>query len=113
MQAKLIVQGDVTVVSLSGRLAIERTPQLKRAFVENLSAKKVVFCLNELNFVGSSGIQMFFNLLEDFKKNQIMDVKVAGLNPDFKRLWMHNLREIELHESVEKAVESYCLPQDF
>lgn len=107
MQAKLHVQGDITVVSISGKLQIEKTQHLKKVFEENLSDKKVVFCLDQLSFVGSSGIQSFFNLLSDFKASGKMDVKVAGLRPDFLRLWSFGARQIELHENVEQAVESF------
>lgn len=111
MQAKMRVEGDITVVSLVGRLAIEKTHQIKMAFEQNLNNKKVIFCLSELSFVGSSGIQTFFTLLEEFKKNSVMDIKLVGLHPDFLRVWTFAERVIPLHENVEQALMSYQNPE--
>lgn len=110
MQAKMRVEGDVTVVSLKGRLAVEKTQQIRMIFQQNLNKKRVVFCLNELSFVGSSGIQTFFSILEEFKKKEIMDIKLAGLHPDFLRVWTFAERVIPLHQNVEEAIFSYQNP---
>lgn len=107
MQAKVLNRGDVTIVSLQGRLEIERANYLKKICLDNLKNKKVVFCLDELSFVGSSGIQNFFGFIDEMNSNKTMNVKLAGLKPDFMRLWSFAQRSVELHQNIDSAVESF------
>lgn len=107
MQAKMLQLGDVTVVTLQGRLEIERANYLKKVCLDNLKNKKVVFCLEGLSFVGSSGIQNFFGFLDEVNKNKMMNVRLAGLKPDFMRLWSFSDRNVELHGSLDEAMKSF------
>lgn len=107
MQAKMLQLGDVTVVTLQGRLEIERANYLKKVCMDNLKNKKVVFCLDQLSFVGSSGIQNFFGFLDEVNKNHTMEVRLAGLRPDFMRLWSFSERNVQLHKSIDEAVKSF------
>ena len=108
MDIKLVLDGDITIVSLSGRIEIEKTLSFKKACLQNFSDKKVVFCLKNLNFVGSSGIQNFFSILNDLNTSQKLQVKIAGLSPDFQRLFsFSHCASLEMHESIEGAVQSF------
>ncbi|HWU42999.1 MAG TPA: STAS domain-containing protein [Bdellovibrio sp.] len=109
MEVKLLLDGDIAVVSLSGRIEIEKTQSFKRACLENFKDKKIVFCLKNLNFVGSSGIQSFFGVLNELNAEKKMNAKLAGLNPDFQRLFKFTeCSSLELHESIENALLSFC-----
>lgn len=108
MNIKLLLDGDIAIVSLSGRIEIEKTQSFKRACLQKFSDKKVVFCLKNLNFVGSSGIQNFFGVLNDLHGNKKMAVKIAGLSPDFQRLFQFSeCGHLELHDSIENAMQSF------
>lgn len=108
MEIKLVLDGDITVVSLIGRIEIEKTQSFKKACLQNFSDKKVVFCLKNLNFVGSSGIQSFFGVLNDLNSNHKLNLKIAGLNPDFQRLFnFSQCANLEIHESIEGALQSF------
>ena len=48
MEVKLLLDGDITVVSLSGRIEIEKTQSFKKACLQNFSDRKVVFCMKNL-----------------------------------------------------------------
>ena len=109
MEVKLLLDGDIVVVSLSGRIEIEKTQSFKKACVQNFSDKKVVFCMKNLSFVGSSGIQSFFGVLNDLNANHKLNAKVAGLNPDFQRLFGFSAcANLEVHENVEGALQSFA-----
>lgn len=108
MEVKLVLDGDIAVVSLSGRIEIEKTQSFKQACLQNFSDKKVVFCMKNLHFVGSSGIQSFFSVLNDLNARNSMSVKIAGLTPDFHRLYSFSeCANLEVHESIEGALQSF------
>ncbi len=108
MEVRILLDGDVAVVSLSGRIEIEKAQSFKIACLQNFKNKKIVFCMKNLNFVGSSGIQSFFGILNDLNASNKMNAKIAGLNPDFQRLFSFTeCSNLEVHESVEGALQSF------
>ena len=108
MEVKIVLDGDIAVVSLSGRIEIEKTQSFKKACLQNFSEKKVVFCMKNISFVGSSGIQNFFGVLNDLNSNQKLNAKIAGLSPDFQRLFKFSeCSNLEVHESIEGALQSF------
>ncbi|MDG0816523.1 STAS domain-containing protein [Bdellovibrio svalbardensis] len=108
MEVRILLDGDVAVVSLSGRIEIEKAQSFKTACLQNFKNKKIVFCMKNLNFVGSSGIQSFFGILNDLNAANKMNAKIAGLNPDFQRLFSFTeCSNLEVHESVEGALQSF------
>ncbi|WP_415063720.1 STAS domain-containing protein [Bdellovibrio sp.] len=108
MEVKIVLDGDIAVVSLSGRIEIEKTQSFKKACLQNFSEKKVVFCMKNISFVGSSGIQNFFGVLNDLNSNHKLNAKIAGLNPDFQRLFKFSeCSSLEVHESIEGALQSF------
>lgn len=111
MEAKFYQKGDVTVVNLSGRLEIEKTQPFRHACMHNLKGRRVVFCMQELNFVGSTGIQGFFQIIRDFNISNEFKAKIVGLKPDFQRLLVFsNLPELEFCESVNGALQGFHAP---
>lgn len=108
MEVKLLLDGEITIISLSGRIEIEKTQTFKNACLQSLSSKKVVFCMKNLSFVGSSGIQSFFNVLNELNSTQKMNAKIAGLNQDFQRLFnFSECSSLEVHENIEGALQSF------
>lgn len=108
MDIKLVLDGDIVVVSLSGRIEIEKTQSFKKACLANFSNKKVVFCMKNLHFVGSSGIKSFFGVLNELNSDQKLNAKIAGLNPDFRRLFsFSDCTSLEMHEDIEGALQSF------
>lgn len=106
----MVLDGDITVVSLSGRIELEKHQNFKKACLKNFADRKVVFCMKNLNFVGSSGIQSFFAMLNELNQEQAMQVKISGLNEDFKRLFtFSSLASLEMHENVENAIQSFTI----
>lgn len=109
MEVKLILDGEITIVSLSGRIDIEKTQFFKQACLQNLANKKVVFCLKNLHFVGSTGIQSFFGALDELNTSKVLNAKIASLNPDFQRLFNFSAYgNLEAHESIENAMLSWA-----
>ncbi|MGZ3772309.1 MAG: STAS domain-containing protein [Pseudobdellovibrionaceae bacterium] len=108
MEIRLVLDGDISVVSLSGRIELEKNQVFKSACLQKFSDKKVVFCMKNLNFVGSSGIQNFFSVLADLNSTHKVNVKIAGLAPDFKRIYnFSDCKNLEVYENIEGALQSF------
>jgi anti-anti-sigma factor len=61
--------GEVIVLELEGHLDFETTNQLKEtchSLMKKNNTNKVIFNLERLKFVGSSGINQFIRVLKDF-----------------------------------------------
>jgi len=111
MEAKFYQEGDITVVALSGRLNIEKTPAFRTACLQSLKGKKVVFCMKNLSFVGSTGIQSFFQIIREFNQNKHFAAKVSDLKPDFYRLLTFGgAGDLDICESMEGALLSFRTP---
>ena len=108
MDVKLILDGEITIISLSGRIEIEKTQNFKKACEDNFKDKKVVFCMKNLTFVGSSGIQNFFGIINELNTDPHFNLKISGLNPDFQRLFNFSAcANLQMHESIEGALQSF------
>lgn len=105
MEAKFYKNGDFTIVALSGRLEIEKTHAFREACLSSLKGHKVIFCMKDLNFVGSTGIQGFFQVIREFNDHNPSKAKIAALKPDFQRLVFVNQGvDLEICESVAEAM---------
>lgn len=108
MEAKLQRQGEVTVVRLSGKIELETNHSFRDVCLRQFANQKVVFCMREVQFVGSSGIQAFFRALGEIHAGSRHGIKVAGVQGDFLRLFQHTgVTGLEIHESSDLAVRSF------
>jgi anti-anti-sigma factor len=108
MELKLLKNGKISVISLSGCLEVDKNHQFKKACLQNFADKNIVFCMKSLNFVGSSGIQSFFGILDELNASKKMNVKISGLCPDFRRLLQFSdCSHLEVHENIEQALNSF------
>jgi anti-anti-sigma factor len=104
MEAKFYKDGEFTIVALSGRLEIEKTHAFREACMTSLKGHKVIFCMKDLNFVGSTGIQGFFQIIREFNQKSSVKAKIAALKPDFHRLvFVAQGVDLDICESVEGA----------
>ena len=87
MKTMLSQAGDVTVVHVSGRLNIDHAGVFRKACLNQLSNKKIVFNLSELSFVGSTGIQSFFQIVQELHNLNTQAVKIVGMHQDFQRIY--------------------------
>ncbi len=108
MEAKLDQCGEVVVVTFNGRLDIDKTKPFQEACFKNLLDKKVVFNLQPLNFVGSTGIQNFFQVLKEIHAKNKFGLRIAGMTVDFQRLWSINEDPaLTVYENTNVALKSF------
>lgn len=108
MEAKLQKHGEITVVQVSGQLNIEANSHFRDVCLKQLAHQRVVFNLEGLQFVGSSGIQAFFRALGEIHEGNRFGVRVSGLKPDFVRILQYTtISSLSIHEDVDGAVKSF------
>ncbi len=97
-------QGEWTVVQISGRIELEKTHAFREACLQSLQDEKVIFLLDRLQFVGSTGMTEFFECLYDVESMKGCGVKLVGLSADFKRfVTVTKASQLKLHETLEEA----------
>lgn len=111
MEAKMRQLGEFTIVHLSGKLNLEKNQPFRDVCLKTLSDKRVVFCLDGLQFVGSSGIQSFFRTLSEIHGGNRFGIKISGLTADFVRIFQYTaVSGLEVHENLDNAMRSFSSP---
>lgn len=111
MKADLRKNGDVFVVSIEGKLEIENTQPFRDACVGKLMGQKIVFNMEQANFVGSTGLQPFLDAITQIDKKNAFGLKIVGVKPEFRRV-ISNLEttKVSFHDDVKSAIGSFSLP---
>jgi anti-anti-sigma factor len=111
MEAKVENRDGVYVVNLSGRMDFESADSLKSQCLKNFTNKEVIFNLRELNFVGSSGITPFLELLTELSKTSGNKFKICNVGIEFMRMFESGTTDgIEIYRDVHDAHRAYYSP---
>lgn len=108
MQARYYEVGDLTVVEIKGRIEPEQNKPFRDVCEKELKNKKVVFCLEALNFTASANITTFFESIR-----VISDARVVGLKPDFYKLLHLKGIDIKIFSTLSEAIKSSSSPVAF
>ncbi len=112
MKAFVKRRNDVLVIVIDGHLSFEQNIPFKKKLQETITDKrkrhKVVFNLQNLNFVGSSGIKDFIQILKEYNKMNPRP-RFCGLKREFQ--WMFNAfqgkKRFFMYEDEDKALNSF------
>ena len=112
MRASVREKDGVTVISVDGHLSFENNEPLKKQLLEMLKNRRrkyrVIFNLQNLNFVGSTGIKDFVKILKDLNKLEPRP-RLCGLKREFR--WMFNAfqgrKKFFMYDDENKAFESF------
>ena len=115
MKTQIKKKGDTVVVTMDGHLDFETHLPLR----ENLSKiidnsktdsvpKKIIFNLEKLEFVGSSGISSFVQTLKDFNSSSPTRPKYCNVKSEFQRIIKAFDEEnaFDFYENEERAKKS-------
>lgn len=112
MQARVAREGEVWVIHLSGRLDVETAEPFRKACLNHLHGKKVVFDFRMLSFVGSSGILPFLETMQEYAGKNADAFKFSGVGPEFKKVFAATpLSAIEIFDSIPLAVGALLNPR--
>lgn len=82
--------GDTLVVSMDGRLDFETYIPLRENLLKlakaSVSDKKIIMDLENLEFVGSSGISAFIQILKEFNQNSPTKPRYCNVGSEFKKM---------------------------
>lgn len=107
MTVNLTRLGEVTLVSLSGKLEIEKMIELRKLILSQAKIAKLIICFREIGFVGSYGITALFQVLQEAKDVNPQGVKISGLSRDFSFLMDSMGYQFEKHTTIDAALRSY------
>jgi anti-anti-sigma factor len=116
MRTQITKVGDTVVVSMHGKLDFEAQEPLRQDLGRlaerargDLSAKKIIFNFENLEFVGSSGISAFVQSLKDFSARTPVRPRYCNVRSEFRRV-MKAFDEGDLFEffdSEDRARKSF------
>ncbi len=108
---------DVIVFELEGHLDFESTQQFEQRCSELMikaGPSKIVFNMEKLRFVGSSGINQFIKVMKDFNAKPDKP-RLCHLSSEFQKIFVAyqtSRNPFQIHESENEAVSSFsALPE--
>lgn len=112
MQARMIREGEIVVVHLSGRVDVETAEPFRDVCLKRLIGCPVVFDFQALSFVGSSGIIPFLETMQQFHFKNVKGIKFSGVGSEFQKVFSATpLNVVEIHASASLAVEAFRNPR--
>jgi anti-anti-sigma factor len=111
MRADVKKHGDVFIVSIAGPLQIEETQPLREACRQKLMGEKLVFNMADANFVGSTGIQPFLEMIKLLDEKGAHGVKLVGVKPEFRRLIANlEVNHLQFFDCERSAIAAFNAP---
>jgi anti-anti-sigma factor len=115
MKTQIRKDGDAIVVSMEGRLDFETHIPLREDLARiterptDSVPKKIIFNLEKLEFVGSSGISSFVQTLKDFNAGVPNKPRYCNVKSEFRRVIkaFDEEEQFEFYESEERARKSF------
>ena len=104
MEAKVNHHNGVYTVALKGKMNFESADALKAQCSRHFLEQNVIFDLNELNFVGSSGITPFLEMLGGLLRHSGTSLKICSAGTEFIRVFeAGGLNGLEVYENEKQA----------
>jgi anti-sigma B factor antagonist len=107
---KIETVGDVTIVELEGQLDVQQSPEVLHSVSEliNSGVVKMIFNLENLQRISSSGIRVFIEAMRNLKdKNG--NLKIANMTDSVRRIFkvVEIIDTFEIYNSLDEAIESF------
>jgi anti-anti-sigma factor len=116
MKTQIKKNGDTVVVIMDGMLDFETSVPLREDLsrilddsMEDQVPKKIIFNLEKLEFVGSSGISNFVQTLKEFNETSPTKPRYCHVKSEFKRIIkaFDDEEQFEIHETEDRARKSF------
>src|SRR5262245_53213063 len=115
MKTQIKKSGDTVVVSMDGKLDFETSIPLREQLSKLIqprrtdsTPKKIIFDLENLEFVGSSGISSFVQTLKEFNASAPSKPRYCNVGSEFKRVIkaFDEEEQFEFDDNEERAKKS-------
>lgn len=117
MKTQIKKNGDTVVVTMDGRLDFETNGPLREELSKLIGTqrntdstpKKIIFNLENLEFVGSSGISSFVQTMKEFNASVPNKPRYCNVKSEFKRVIkaFDEEQPFEFHDNEERAKNSF------
>jgi anti-anti-sigma factor len=117
MKTQIRKNGDTVVVAMEGKMDFEMQDNLRQSLHQivadanktDQAAAKIVFDLQELQFVGSSGISNFIQTLKEVSSKTDQKPRYCGVSSEFKRVMqaLDESKTFEFYDTEERAKKSF------
>lgn len=116
MKTHIKKTGDTIVVVMDGRLDFETYVPLREDLSKIIDhsqkdsvPKKIIFNLDKLEFVGSSGISSFVQTLKEFNASSPTKPRYCHVKSEFKRIIkaFDDEDQFEFYENEDRAKKSF------
>lgn len=116
MKTQIKKDGDTIVVSMNGRLDFETAVPLRedlsklmRQAKTDTVPKKIIFNLEKLDFVGSSGISSFVQTLKEFNTTAPTKPRYCHVKSEFQKVIraFDESDAFEFYENEDRAKKSF------
>lgn len=116
MKTQIKKVGDTTVVSIDGKLDFEVQDTVRSDLAKLMGntkrdelPKKVIFNLENLEFVGSSGISSFVAALREFNSRAEVKPRYCNVRSEFRRVMnaFDGGENFEFYETEDRARKSF------
>jgi anti-anti-sigma factor len=116
MRTRITKEGDTTIVSMEGHLDFETAEPLRKDLNRLVRTnrtdsvpKKIIFDLENLEFVGSSGISSFVQTLKEFSVRTETKPRYCNVKSEFRRVMkaFDESEIFEFYETAERARKSF------
>ncbi len=101
-------QKEILIVQLSGQINVESVDLFRQACDGPLAGRSVLFSLDSLSFVGSTGLRPFLEALNNLTKIIGGDVRFCEVRNDFKQILMATpIGRRPCYSSEKTGIESF------
>ena len=116
MKTQIKKLGDTTVIAVDGKIDYEVQEPFKKNLLQfaqetakDSTAKKIVFDLEGLEFVGSSGISNFIQTLKDFSTKLPERPRYCNVRSEFKKVMkaLDEGQQFEFYDNLDRAKKSF------
>lgn len=108
MDAEVEKHGEVLLVHLKGKLDFEAVEYFDKTCEQKWLGRKLVFNLENLNFVGSQGITTFMESVLSLGRQYNGLVKLCNVRTEFRRLFEANQSgEVEIFDTTSGALSAF------
>lgn len=106
MEAQFVEDGEIVIVRLKGHFDFESVDSFNQTCEKYLQNQKVIFNLERLNFVGSSGLDSFMETLKKIKSTSFL--RMCHVSNEFRLVFDScYLKNLEIYENENLAKNSF------
>ena len=110
IRASISNQGNITVISLQGKLDFESQDILRENIVNLMrEGRQVVIDLEDLSFIGSSGVTQLFHSLAEYSSSDNAPLRFCNVKSELRRIInAYDLKKtFAIHSSREEALNGF------